>query len=227
MSVLGYLTLAYHSRRPLLVIQLLVTIAILAWVPTNPLKLAAMLLVWRFGFGPIARAELLAMAAVNLLFILMNSAALKRGIFVFDHPDMLRMPVYEFLMWGFYTLHTIRFLGGPAPANQWLLVLAAATGFALPFATIADATLLFAVSGSVVLACLIAFRQPMDLAYAAYMAGVGALIEYVGAGTGQWHYPQQHYGGVPLWFLTMWAGVGLFTRRLVLPLLPQSQSQNA
>jgi hypothetical protein len=47
---------------------------------------------------------------------------------------------------------------------------------------------------------------------------LGALIEYTGVWTGQWHYPGRHLGGVPLWFLPMWAGVGLFTRRLVLPL---------
>ena len=48
----------------------------------------------------------------------------------------------------------------------------------------------------------------MDVAYAGYMAALGALIEYVGVWTGQWHYPGQHFGGVPLWFLPMWAGVG-------------------
>jgi uncharacterized membrane protein YoaT (DUF817 family) len=102
-------------------------------------------------------------------------------------------------------------------------VFAAAIAFALPFATIADANLLLAVSGTVLMGCLIVFHEPMDLAYAGYMAALGALIEYVGVGTGQWHYPQPQYGGVPLWFLTMWAGVGLFTRRLVLPLLRESK----
>jgi hypothetical protein len=51
------------------------------------------------------------------------------------------------------------------------------------------------------------------------MAALGALIEYVDVWTGQWHYPGHPYGGVPLWFVTMWAGVGLFARRLILPLL--------
>jgi hypothetical protein len=37
----------------------------------------------------------------------------------------------------------------------------------------------------------------------------------------QWHYPGQPWGGVPLWLFTLWAGFGLFTRRLILPLLPQ------
>jgi hypothetical protein len=210
-------------RKLVLLGQLLATAAALGWMPGNPLKLVTMLIIWRFGFNRIRVDELLAMSAVNLLFVLMNSAALKRGIFVFDHPDLLRMPIYEFFMWGFYTLHTIRFLGGPVPDKRWPIVFAAAIAFALPFATIADANLLLAVSGTVLMGCLIVFHEPMDLAYAGYMAALGALIEYVGVGTGQWHYPQPQYGGVPLWFLTMWAGVGLFTRRLVLPLLRESK----
>jgi hypothetical protein len=63
------------------------------------------------------------------------------------------------------------------------------------------------------------YHEPMDLAYSGYMAVVGQLVEHVGQSTGQWHYPGRPWSGVPLWSLTLWAGVGLFTRRLVLPLL--------
>ena len=207
-----------------LLCQLLATAAALGWVPGNLPKLATMLVIWGIGFGRVKAPELVAMAAVNLLFIVMNSAALSRGIFRFDHPDFLGMPIYEYLMWGFYTLHTIRFLDGAAPAGKLTTAAAAAVAFALPFALIADPWLLLAASGLVLAACLFLFHEPMDVAYAAYMAALGALIEYVGVGTGQWHYPGQHLGGVPLWFLTMWAGVGLFTRRLILPfLMRQSQ----
>ena len=206
-------------RRLVLLGQLLATAATLGWVPGNPAKLMTMLVIWGLGFGRIRTAELLAMGAVNLLFVLMNSAALKRGIFGFDHPDFLGMPVYEYVMWGFYTLHTIRFFDGEGPRGGLILVLAAAAVFALPFAMIADPALLLAASAVLLVACLALFHEPMDLAYAGYMAALGALIEYVGVWTGQWHYLGRHYGGVPLWILTMWAGVGLFTRRLILPVL--------
>jgi hypothetical protein len=65
------------------------------------------------------------------------------------------------------------------------------------------------------------YHEPMDFVYAGYMAVVGELVEHVGEATGQWHYPGQSWDGVPLWLLPLWAGVGLFTRRLVLPLLRQ------
>jgi hypothetical protein len=211
------------QARIALLCQLFATAAALGWVPTNSAKLIVLLIIWGAGFGRIRTAELAAMVVVNLLFVLMNSAALKRGVFRFDHPDFLSMPVYEYLMWGFYTLHAIRFLDGKAPSGRLIAATAAAAVFALPFALIADPVLLLAASGLALAACLLLFHEPMDLAYAAYMAALGALIEYVGVGTGQWHYPGQPLGGVPLWFLTMWAGVGLFTRRLILPQLRQPQ----
>jgi hypothetical protein len=67
--------------------QVLATVATLGWVPGNAAKLVTMVVVWGLGFGVIRAAELVAMAAVNLIFVLMNQAALKQGIFAFDHPD--------------------------------------------------------------------------------------------------------------------------------------------
>jgi hypothetical protein len=206
-------------ERLILLCQLLATTAVLGWVPGNVAKLLTMIMIWVVGFRRVSAAEFLMMAGVNLFFAVMNAAALARGIFRFDHPDFLGMPVYEYLMWGFYTLHTIRFLGGPPPRDKRIAAPLAAVVFALPFATIADPVLLLLASATVLSACLVLFRERMDWAYAAYMAGLGALIEYVGVATGQWHYPNQPYGGVPLWFITMWAGVGLFARRLILPLV--------
>ena len=80
-----------------------------------------MLVIWGLGFGAIRAAELVAMTAVNLIFVLMNQAALRQGIFAFDYPDFLGMPAYEFLTWGFYTLHTMRFLNGAPPAGGRLI----------------------------------------------------------------------------------------------------------
>jgi hypothetical protein len=88
-----------------LLLQLLATAAALGWVPDNRAKLAVMLVIWAAGFQRAGLAEIIMMGFVNLLFVGMNTAALARGIFRFDHPDLLGMPIYEFAMWGFYTLH--------------------------------------------------------------------------------------------------------------------------
>ena len=204
----------------MLLAQLGATLVVLGWLPGNPAKLVVMVSIWLIGFNRIAGAELVMIGAVNLLFVLMNLAVLRRGIFAFEHPDLFGMPIYEYLMWGFYVLHTIRFLdGAPPPRSRIFVAVAAASGFAVTFATIAAPTLLLLASGSVLTVGLVVFHEKMDFAYTGYMAVLGALVEHVGVSTGQWHYPGHPWGAVPLWSLTMWAGVGLFSRRLAVPLM--------
>jgi hypothetical protein len=205
------------AGRGVLLAQLFATVAALAWVPGNWGKLAVMLATWALGFGKLRRAEVAAMAAVDLLFVGLNWAALRRGIFTFDRPDFLGMPIYEFVIWGFYTLHAIRFLDGGAPGGGYLKAVTAAAAFSLSFGIITAPGLLLAASASVLVLCFILFHEREDLIYAGYMCALGAVIEYVGVASGQWHYPGHPGGGVAFWFVTMWSGIGLFTRRLLLP----------
>ncbi len=205
------------STRIRSMLQLLATLAILAWLPGNAYKLAAFAVVWALGFGRISRPELLLMLGVDALFTLMNLGALRQGVFRFNHPDALGMPIYEFVMWGFYILTTLRFLDGPPPRGKRWVALGLATVFALPFSTVGDATALTLISAAILAFCLVLYRESMDIAYVLTMIAMGAMVECIGVTTGQWAYPG--IGGVPLWFATMWGGVGLFTRRLLLPLL--------
>ena len=210
------------AKRIRLALQLVGTIAILAWIPGNAAKLVAMLVIWRLGFGRVSRAEVVFMIGVNLLFVCMNIGALRKGAFWFTSPDALGMPMYEFAMWGFYTLNTIRFLDGKAPggSRRWSAVIMAAA-LAATFSTFSDPGALILLSGTVLIISLAVYREPMDFAYAVYMVIMGALIEYVGVWTGHWSYAGNPPGGVPAWFIPMWGGVGLLTRRLLLPLLRQ------
>jgi hypothetical protein len=210
------------AKRIRLALQLAGTIAILAWIPGNATKLVAMLVIWRLGFGRISRSEMAFMIGVNLLFICMNLGALRAGAFRFTSPDALGMPMYEFAMWGFYTLNTVRFLDGVPPGgNRWLAVIMAAL-LAASFSVVSDPGVLTLLSGIVLVISLALYREPMDFAYTGYMVIMGALIEYAGVWTGQWSYPGKPPGGVPPWFIPMWGGVGLFTRRLLLPWVRQS-----
>jgi hypothetical protein len=214
-----HLTEREWREKVVLLLQLLATAAVLGWVLDNRAKLAVMLVIWAAGFGRVSLDEIIMMVLVNLLFIGMNTAALARRIFRFDHPDLLGMSIYEFAMWGFYTLHALRMLDGGPPRDKRIAAVILAGIFAVPFATIGDPLRLLLASSVALAACLMVFHDAMDWGYAVYMAALGALIEYVGVWTGQRHYPGQPYGGVPLWFVTMWAGVGVFARRLILPLL--------
>jgi hypothetical protein len=205
--------------RLVLLLQVPATLAILAWLPTNVGKLAALVLVWAITFRRLSRPEALFFIIACLFFFGMNAASLKQGIFAFAVPDVLGMPWYELLMWGFYLLHTRRLLDGPAPQGRRATVWTLALLYSASFAAIPNATILFAVTGALLAIGLLLFHEAEDFAYVGYMVLLGAAVEYTGVHSGQWHYPGDPPGGVPIWFITLWGGVGLFLRRLALPIL--------
>ena len=83
------------------------------------------------------------MAGVNVLFSLMDLGALHSGVFRFRHPDLLGLPIYEFFMWGFYTLNALRFVGRMPETPRLTLSLVLAALLFLPFATVAQPIVLF------------------------------------------------------------------------------------
>lgn len=208
-------------------LQLAATLLILAFVPGNVGKLSAFLVVWALSFGRLSKPEAVFVFLVCLFFTGMNAASLQQGIFVFTHPDVLGMPIYELLMWGFYLLHTKRMLGGPTPQGRRPLIWTLTALYSLAFATIPDATLLLFVTGALLAIALFLYHEPLDLAYTGYMIALGAAIEYTGVWSGQWQYPGSPPGGVPLWFITLWGGVGWFLRRLMLPILARFEGQRS
>lgn len=211
----------------LLLAQGPVALAVIAFVPTNLGKLIALLALWAATFRRLSKPEVIFYAGVCVFFTLMNAASLKQGIFAFAYPDILGMPVYELFMWGFYLLHLKRILGGSAPQTNRVVVWTLALLYAAAFATIPDAQILLMVTGVLLAIGLVLFHQPLDLAYTGYLILLGAAIEYTGVHSGQWTYPGSPIGGVPFWFITMWGGVGLFTRRLVLPIVARYEHRKA
>lgn len=207
------------SNRTLCFLQLPGTLLILAFVPSNAGKLVAFLLLWGITFVRLSRPEWVFVTIACVFFTAMNVASLEQGIFSFSHPDVLGQPVYELFMWGFYLLHTRRLIGGPAPGGRSIVVWMLAGLYCAAFAAVPDATALLATSGTLLIIGLVLFHEPLDIAYTVYFVVLGAAIEYTGVFAGQWHYPGDPLGGVPLWFVTLWGGVGLFLRRLVLPVL--------
>ncbi len=198
--------------------QLLGTLAILVAVPGNAAKWLAFLTLWAVTFWPLKRSEWVLCVTVCLLFTAMNAAALGNGIFVFARADVLGMPVYELTMWGFYVLHAHRVVAGPIAARPGWDVWALAIAFSAAFGLIHDPLPLLVVTLVILGLALWRHHDRHDLRYAGYMLLLGALIEYAGVWSGEWRYPAAPFGGVPLWFATMWAGVGFFLRRLALPL---------
>lgn len=210
---------SYFGGRLILAVQLLGTLLILLVVPTNYGKALAFLVWWALTFRRITRQELVLFIVASIFFTFMNAVSLKQGVFVFRSPDLLGMPYYELFMWGFYLLHTLRMIGGPRPEASLKRACLVAIGYVLAFSLIPDQNLLLIVTACLLVLGLVFFHEPFDLAFTGYMIFIGALIEYAGVLSGQWHYPGIHVGGVPFWFITLWGGVGLLLRRLVLPVL--------
>jgi hypothetical protein len=206
-------------RGSILLIQPLGTVAILLLVPENLLKAALLLAWWGLTFGRLSRDETLLFLFTCLFFSFMDIMSLRQGIFAFSRPDLLGMPYYEFFMWGFYVLHTLRLLNGAAPKGMrlpvWLLTLA----FSLCFALIPDQVVLFAATAILLGIGLILFHERLDLAYMGYMVVLGTIMEWSGVLGDEWYYPANPWGSVPLWSITLWGGVGLLLRRLILPIL--------
>jgi len=211
------------KNRGLLIIQLVGTLGILAWVPTNIGKTICFLLLWVFTFRKLTRPEVFLFLGAWGFFSFMNFMAVRQGVFTFAHPNFMGMPWYELFMWGFYLTHTIRMIGGPPPQRfrktSWVLAIL----FALPFSLISDQTLLLVSTSAFLGISIIVFHEKYDFYYMGYLILVGAAIEYIGVSKGDWYYPDPPPGGVPFWFIPMWGGIGLFLRRLVLPLLKRDR----
>jgi hypothetical protein len=210
------------TPRRLLIVQIVLSVAVIGWIPGNVNKAVCLLIVWILTFGKLDFREICVYAVVCALFTGMDSAAVARGSFQFTNPDFLGIPVWEIFMWGFYVLHTVRMLGGNAPAAGLHTSIPWALLVALPFMLISDPILLLAVSGVAFGLCICRFHEKLDLAYVAYMILLGAFVEYAGVWTGEWTYPGAPSGGVQPWFIVMWGAVGLFTRRLLLPFLTRN-----
>jgi len=207
-------------------LQLVGTLSILAFVPGNAMKLVGFVILWAVTFRSFSRREVLCFVGVSVLFATMDAMAVAQGIFRFSHPDLGPLPMWEYFMWGFYVLHVLRTLDGPAPPRNFRLALPLAIVFTLPFSFVTDPAMLLVTSAVALAPALWFFHDRSDLTYIGYTVLVGALVEYVGVWSGQWLYPANPPGGVAFWFITMWGGIGLFIRRLVMPLVvstPQRQ----
>ena len=91
-----------------------------------------------------------------------------------------------------------------------------------------DTATLLVVTSALLLVGLFLFHKPLDLAHTGYLILLGAAIEYTGVyGGGQWHYPDDPVGGVPFWFIDLWGDVGLFMRRLILPILARYENSSS
>lgn len=207
-------------QKPRAVLGLALTLATLHFVPDTLLVLAPLTVLWALLFYPFRPAELVMWVIAAMFFLVQNYVCLRAGLFEFRDKDILLMPYYEPLLWGFYFLSMKRFISGTA-GNQagfgWRSVAglaATSTAFSL-FSYDSDALFVATLCSTGLL--LILFHTSRDLSYAMYALAMGVVVEIFGVSTGLWSYPEPDVLGIPYWFATMWMSVGLLGRRFLIP----------
>jgi len=209
-----------RSQKPRVVLGLLFTLAILYFVTNRLLALAVLAAGWSLLFSPLAASELVAFVIAALFFLFQNYVVLKSGLFEFRDKDILLMPYYEPLLWGFYFLSMKRFISGNekdgvvVDRKSIAGVLVTSVVFSL-FTSSSRAILIGTACSTAFLFVL--FHTRLDLYYALYALALGIVIEFFGVSTGLWSYPAPDILGIPYWFATMWISVGLLGRRLLIP----------
>jgi tetratricopeptide (TPR) repeat protein len=208
-------------NRRLLFFQLLLTLFILAFADGNALKACLLLPLWWLSFGTLSRNEVVVFLVVNAVFVVSDIAAIRNGFFQFTHPDVLALPYYEFLMWGFYLLHTHRVLQVKYPASLDLKVLVLAGVFSALFAVMGDRHLLLFSSSAVLLLGFVFYHEKEDGLFSTYMMLLAAVFESVGITRGLWSYPGADLLSASAQFVVMWGAAGLFMRRIAGPWLAE------
>jgi hypothetical protein len=210
---------SYHQKMRSL-LSLLGTLVTLLFVQDSLVIVVILLALWLLAFYPISRTETAMFVTAAVFFLGQNYAVLQAGGFYFKHREILLMPYYEPLLWGFYFLHIKRFTCDPYDGVH--LELKSVFGFGitvLAFTLFSTNTTLLFISTliSTSLLCLF-FHQVYDVYHAGYALLLGVIIEVFGVSTGLWWYPEPDILGMPYWFMTMWLSVGWLGRRFLWPL---------
>jgi hypothetical protein len=210
-----------RSQKTRVILGLLLTLTALHYIPDRLLVLLLLTLSWAALFFPLSAGELVLFALAGLFFLFQNYVCLKAGLFEFKFKDVLLMPYYEPLLWGFYFLGMKRFISGGKKEDIVVLdsksyVGVVVTSIVFSLFSFDSHALFIATACSTALLCFL-FHTRFDLYYALYALTLGLTMELFGVSTGLWWYPAPDFAGLPYWFLTMWISVGLLGRRFAMP----------
>ncbi|MBY0413464.1 MAG: hypothetical protein K2Q18_04835 [Bdellovibrionales bacterium] len=168
---------------------------------------------------PFGKKEISIFLIANIVFIGSDIGAIQNGFFKFTNPDLLGLPYWEFVAWGFWVLYGYRILPKQFPTNLSLKALVLAIVFSQSFALIHQKEILLAVSAVIAIISLVSFRKIYDFYYFGFFALVGISVETTGLVFKLWTYPDADITIACIQFVVMWAGVGVFIPNIVGPLL--------
>lgn len=208
------------TQKTRVVLALLVTLAGIQFVSNRLVAIAVLAVSWSVLFAPFGAGEVVVFVLASLFFLLQNYVCLRAGLFEFRFKDVLLMPYYEPLLWGFYFISMKRFISGAAKEDVVIdkksvagVVLTSVLFSLFSF----DSRALFVATACSTAFLFFLFHSKLDLYYAFYGLALGFIIELFGVTTGLWWYPAPDFLGIPYWFATMWISVGLLGRRFLIP----------
>jgi hypothetical protein len=199
----------------------IITLAAVYFIPDRLLALIPLLLSWWLVFHPLTTGELVMFAVAATFFLFQNYVTLRAGLFEFRFKDILLMPYYEPLLWGFYFLSLKRFISGQARLDLRVdkKAIAAVVVTSLAFSVFSfDSRAIFLATACSTVMLFALFHEKLDVYYALCGLGLGFIVELFGVSTGLWWYPAPDFLGIPYWFATMWISVGLLGRRFLIPI---------
>ena len=211
--------IAIHMSSINLFIQLLFTVFWIATPVNGVLKIAVLLVFWIITFYPFNRFEIAVFFIVSVLYSFGNILSVQKEVFYFKNPELFGLPYYEYFMWGFYFLHTMRVL---TPLNQphfEFKAIPLAMFFSASFSLTNDPFILPLLSFVALGFLLLFYHSSDDLRYMAYFVLFGMILEIIGVLSDQWGYPAPHKTAVAPWFFCLFAGSGIICYRIALPLL--------
>lgn len=211
---------AYNNTKIVLIVQMLITIAVITFVPNSILQTLLLVMLWMITFRSVTRFESLLFLISVFFFTLGDIVVTQRNIFQFVNQDIFGLPYYEPFIWGYYFLHALRMLKQPTVVNLAPGMIFATLYFlVLAFMPGEIPILLF--SGIILGTALLYFRTLIDFQYTIYFIILGLVIEVIGTKHGVWQYHIEHE---VTWWIITWGAAGLILYRTIVPLTYWAQN---
>src|SRR5258705_1483500 len=180
-----------RDQKVRVVFALVLTLAILHFVPNRPLVLLLLVGSWSAVFYSLTAGELTLFVVAALVFLLQDYLSLKAGLFEFRDKDILLMPYYEPALWGFYFLSMKRFVEGERQhplALDWKAI-AGVVLTSVVFSLFSNSHTLFIATLCSTAFLFLLFHTKLDIYYAVYALTLGFIVEMFGVSEGLWSYP--------------------------------------
>lgn len=191
-------------------LRLIVFLAILAFVPESTFKFVAFSLFALIAFHPLSRIEFILFIFVNIIYFIMDAAAIHNQFFAFEFTQILGMPYYEMLVWGIYYLIALRSVSNhPIPKSHRYFFLSFIC-FLMAFNASPTPELRSIFCLIILIISLIFSFNKQSLMVIILFLVMGLSVEQTGIYKGFWYYPNEVTNYIPIWSYLVWVASGFY-----------------